>query len=89
MLIDNADPSGSAYIPQYDFNGVAREGDTPDIGAYEYNGLGNPGWTLQEGLKSFELTGRQDDTKVGGCQGNAAALLLLPLAFVGRRRRTQ
>ena len=32
-----------------DFNGTART--TPDAGAYESGGAGNPGWTLTDGMK--------------------------------------
>jgi hypothetical protein len=95
-LVDVGDPSGEAYIPATDFNGSAREGDTPDIGAYEYVGGENPGWILQE---SFKVPGADANAANydlgGGCCGGGggqgeAAFVFLPLLGLGafaRRRR--
>ena len=93
-LIDSADPTGEAWIPETDFNGVQREGDAPDVGAYEWDGEVNPGWAIQENFK--DLTLREPDALEGavssGCcsdQGEKAGLLLLfpALLHLGRRRR--
>ena len=51
-LIDQADVSGEAYPPTYDFNGIARNGNSSEIGAYEWDGAINPGWPVQEGFKT-------------------------------------
>ena len=87
---------GAAYIPETDFNGVPREGDSPDVGAYEWDGDSNPGWSIQEGFKSLELKDTRTKEFVGGCCQNskgedtAKAALLLPLLGLGalRRRRS-
>lgn len=94
-LLDAGDPAGDAFIPETDFNGVARPGANPDAGAYEWDGDGNPGWQVQEGFKTFDLADRSQAELVGGCCKNkqadtGAALLLLPLLGVGAaiRRKT-
>ena len=102
LLINVADPSGQAWVPLTDFNGAPRDGAAPDVGAYEWDGEGNPGWTVQEGFKElgFEGGGDSHDVGSGGCCGggkkqeveeeDAAALILLPfltLGWVRRRRR--
>ena len=46
-LIDRA---LSGFIPTADFNGTPRS-NLPEIGAYEFTGGSNPGWTIQEGFK--------------------------------------
>jgi len=89
-ILDQANPDGDTYIPSYDFNGVAREGGTPDIGAYEFDGTVNPGWAIQEGFKSFELNYPIEDNVIGGCRQKkstqALALFLIPFAMFFRRR---
>lgn len=47
MLIDAA---LAGFTPAADFNGIPR-GNLPDIGAYEFTGGSNPGWTIKEGFK--------------------------------------
>ncbi len=46
-LLAAADP---AYATAVDFNGTAR-GSSPDAGAYEWSGVGNPGWAVAAGFK--------------------------------------
>ncbi|MBO87366.1 MAG: hypothetical protein CL927_18615 [Deltaproteobacteria bacterium] len=96
LLIDGADPSGTLYPPEIDFNGIAREGDAPDVGAYEWDGEGNPGWAIQEDFKDFEIVEEtlSESVESGCCSDEGKAsesgLLLLPLIGLGaglRRRR--
>lgn len=96
LLIGSADPSTSAYVPPTDFNGAPRDGDGPDVGAYEWDGDGNPGWVVQEGFKDLGAYAGGDDEVLGGgcCQdqedAGMEAILLVPLAGLGaglRRRR--
>jgi hypothetical protein len=97
VLRDAADAAGEAYIPQDDFNGTARDGASPDAGAYEYDGDDNPGWVVQEAFKVYEPSeGRNGSAVSGGCCGAGGgnedpktAALVLPLALIGvlRRRR--
>jgi hypothetical protein len=99
MLRDTASPDGSAYIPQEDFNGTARDGSSPDVGAYEYDGAGNPGWVVAETFKDYSPNeGRNASNVAGGCCGakdkatdGATALVLLPLGLglLARRRRRE
>lgn len=94
-LRDAADPAGEAYIPQDDFNGTARDGVSPDAGAYEYDGDENPGWLVQEDFKVYEPNeGRGDSAVSGGCCSGSggtedpkAAVLLLPFLVFGFRAR--
>jgi hypothetical protein len=92
-LLDQADPSGEAFIPEVDFNGLPREGDTPDVGAYEVSARSNPGWLLREGFKEDTVAALIDE-EIGGCDcgddtGGAGAAFLLPFLMLGglRRRR--
>ncbi len=97
-IVDRGDAQGEAYIPDYDFNGIPRDGNAPDVGAYEWDGAGNPGWVIQE---SFKETGaaannNRSDLGSGGCCGGGGSgdqgLLFLPLAGLAaalRRRKTQ
>jgi hypothetical protein len=99
QLRDAGDPAGRAYIPQEDFNGTARDGESPDAGAYEYDGEGNPGWKLAEGFKEYSPSeGRDVTAPRGGCcggGGNAgeteSQAMLLPLLGLGAfwRRRSR
>lgn len=93
-LVNAADPGSAAFVPPDDFNGAARNGESPDAGAYERSGDQNPGWLLQEGYKTVgELNDGDDDVVGGGCCGKKGsaeeALLLLPFAsfFALRARR--
>ncbi len=94
LLIDAADPDGNLFPPELDFSGFPREGDAPDVGAFEWVAEGNPGWPLQEGFKEY-LELEEDvagEAVEGGCckDGKSAdgALLVLPLlGFGGLRRR--
>ncbi len=47
-LIGAADPE---HLTQIDFNGTAR-GNKADAGAYLFDAIGNPGWTITEGFKT-------------------------------------
>lgn len=97
LLIDAADPSGNLYPPELDFNGTAREGEAPDVGAYEYVGEGNPGWSIREDFKEYvevEEEAAGGDVAGGCCkdgkEGSEEGLfLVLPLLGLGavRRRR--
>jgi hypothetical protein len=96
LLIDAADPAGIYYPPEVDFNGIPREGDKPDVGAYEWDGDGNPGWPIQEDFKEFEIVEEtvQESVESGCCKDGkdqgSEALLLVPLLGLGaglRRRR--
>lgn len=51
-LIDSADAEGAAYIPTDDFNHSTRDGEFPDVGAYEVVATNNPGWVISEGFKA-------------------------------------
>jgi uncharacterized protein (TIGR03382 family) len=92
-LINAADPNGNTYIPAADFNGAARDGATPDVGAYEWSTVDNPGWALSENFKTLGTIVGPSGSALGGCchkDGDGeAALPVLPLllAWVSRRRR--
>jgi hypothetical protein len=83
--------SPAVPIPSVDFNGLGRDAAGPDVGAYEYDGEGNPGWVLQEGYKDLEPATRDGDAAVGGCCSDeadpAGALLAVPLGLLAFRRR--
>ncbi len=95
LLIDAADPDGAYYPPELDFNGNPREGDTPDVGAYEYVGEGNPGWAIREDFKAY--VAYEDEAAggdvAGGCckdgkgDSEEGLFLLLPLVGFGALRR--
>lgn len=92
VLINAADPSSEAWVPETDFNGGTRPGDAPDVGAYEWSGDGNPGWTLQEDFKELGVE-RDNITEIveGGCCNKSSnteqAWLVLPLLGMGAWRR--
>lgn len=92
-LVNGGDSSGASWVPEVDFNGTRRQGDAPDVGAYEWNGAGNPGWPLQEGFKELEVDERGSTALSRGCCNKkdqpSEAVLVLPLALLwaGRRRR--
>lgn len=97
-LVNSADPAGEAWVPQADFNGAPREGDAPDVGAYEYSSGDNPGWAIREGFKDLTLDEASGEQVTGGgcCSkdesSTEAGLLLLPGLLLGmgvRRRRGQ
>lgn len=92
VLIDGGDASSEAWVPTVDFNGLEREGDAPDVGAYEFYGDGNPGWALQEDFKqTIDHVANAGEDVGGGCckdkSSGAEALLYLPLLGFGWRRR--
>ncbi len=96
LLIDAANPAGEFYPPELDFNGIPREGDKPDVGAYEWDGDGNPGWSIQEDFKDFEIVEEKVEGSVeSGCckdesKSSEAGLFLIPFIGLGaglRRRR--
>ncbi len=93
-VVDFGDPAGETYIPDTDFNDAPREGDAPDVGAYEWIQEDNPGWQIREGFKEV---GYEKDTQtetVGGCcndEPTGQELIWVPLALLGagwRRRRS-
>ena len=93
-MVDRGDAAGEAYIPELDFNGVPRQGDAPDAGAYEWDGTGNPGWVIDESFKQTDLAGgargRADLARgcCGGGESGDQGFLFLPLAgLVARWRR--
>jgi len=95
LLRDRGDPDGQAWIPEYDINGTQRDGASPDVGAYEYDGEDNVGWVVQEGFMTYEEHEARDGGSLpGGCCGAKASASaafapapFLLLAFVRRRRR--
>lgn len=90
-LLGTADPAGESWVPTTDFNGAPRNGEFPTVGAYEWAGDGNPGWIIQEGFKSAELSRDLGGDLGGGCckgkEDGSEAFLLLPLLAFGLRRR--
>jgi hypothetical protein len=94
ILVDAGDAAGDAWVPETDFNGNLRDGEFPDVGAYEVVAGSNPGWVIQEGFKEVG-DGTIDGAEVGsGCckkkekaEGSDAAIALVPLIFALRRRR--
>ena len=95
-IVDRGDTSGEAYIPELDFNGIPREGNAPDVGAYEWDGADNPGWVIQEDFKQTGAVASSNRTDLGsgGCCGGGGGggdqgLLFLPVAVfaAGLRRR--
>lgn len=90
-LIDTADADGKAYVPEKDFNGFLRDGEFPDVGAYEVVAVDNPGWQVAEGFKVVS-DGTIPPTQVtGGCCNKdgkqQSALLVFPaLGWFFRRR---
>ncbi len=90
-LKDAADPSGEAWVPDADFNGAPRDGESPDVGAYEWVGDGNPGWAIQEDFKETGYSSGPGEEVGGGCCGDkgekSAVFLVLPVLGVGLRRR--
>ncbi len=92
-VVNAGDPSADSFVPAVDFNGVDREGNQPDAGAYEWDGDGNPGTPLQPGFKGAAAAGGAGQHDVGGgcCKGRGegkSAILVLPLlALAGVRRR--
>lgn len=90
--LNTGDPSATAHVPGTDFNGAPREGDAPDVGAYERDGDTNPGWLIQEGFKQSGFSEAPPKVQGGCCEeegkgGEAAALLLVGLGLARRRRR--
>ncbi len=92
-LIGVGDAAADAFVPANDFSDFARDGSAPDVGAYEYTGEGNPGWTLQEDFKGPPTERTVGEDVGGGCcgdKGSDAGVFLWPLLalFALRRRRT-
>lgn len=94
-LVGAADPSSESWVPTIDFNGTARSGSSPDVGAYERTVNANPGWAIQEGFKELAGGSNSDPSKqVGGCcsdggseDSTAQVVFLLPFGLMGWRRR--
>ena len=90
-LKDAADPSGDTWVPELDFKGAPRQGNAPDVGAYEYVGEGNPGWAIREAFKETGYSAGAGEEVGGGCCGDKgkseAGLLLLPMLGLGALRR--
>lgn len=93
VLVNAGDPSADSWVPELDFNGLPREGDQPDAGAYEWDGDGNPGDPLTPGFKGTADAGSTGTHDVGGgcCSKDGdegQAFLVMPLlALAGLRRR--
>ena len=87
-LRDSANPSGETFVPDVDFNGLARQGSAPDVGALEYGDASNPGWLIREGFKAPPAASG-GDVEVEGCaEEDASAVAGLPLLLgLGFRRR--
>lgn len=92
-VLNSGDTSGQSWVPERDFNGTPRQGDAPDVGAYEWNGPGNPGWPLQEDFKGVEVEERDSVEVSKGCckkkEEPSEALVVVPfgLLWALRRRR--
>ncbi|NCG22119.1 MAG: hypothetical protein GWP91_24145 [Rhodobacterales bacterium] len=94
-IVNAGDKTGAAFVPVLDFNGLPRDGNAPDVGAYEWDGDGNPGWIVDAGFKQFEgAVNGSVDVSSGCCSegadeedGGKAALLLPLLLLAGFRRR--
>jgi hypothetical protein len=90
-LVDAGDASSAVWVPTVDFNGAPREGNAPDVGAYEWEQATNPGWALQEGYKDLDAYNAVEDEVQGGCCGDketgAEEALLLGIGLLGWRRR--
>ena len=97
LVVNAGDASGESFVPEFDFNGLPREGDAPDAGAFEWDGLGNPAGALVPGFKAppTATSGAARDVSTGCCgkekteegQGTQAAILLPLLLVAGLRRR--
>lgn len=96
LVVNAGDASADAFVPVLDFNGLEREGNQPDAGAYEWDGDGNPGSALVPGFKGQAApTGAGNRDVGGGCCGGGKedkgnALLVLPMLMLAgfRRRRS-
>ena len=93
-LRNNADATGEAWVPDIDFNGLPRDGEAPDVGAYEAVQALNPGWAIQEDFKELldELPDNGQGVTGGGCcsddtEPSEGAMFLLPLLGLGWVRR--
>ena len=91
-LVNGADPAGETYVPEIDFNGWSRDGNAPEVGAYEWSGSENPGWAIQEGYKEFAEARKDVEVTIGSgcCQEDGSgseALFLIPLIGLGAARR--
>ncbi|MCO4771842.1 MAG: right-handed parallel beta-helix repeat-containing protein [Deltaproteobacteria bacterium] len=93
-VLDQGDVAADSYVPSTDFNGAARDGAAPDVGAYERIENTNPGWLVREGFKATGAIGGEE-VEVSGCDcedtgeatGAATAFLPLMLLTLGFRRR--
>jgi hypothetical protein len=84
-LRDAADPSGTTFIPDVDFNGLARQASAPDVGAYEFGDAANPGWLIREGFKDppLPVDPGADVDGCEGCEDEGEAVAFLPLLLGG------
>lgn len=93
LLFNAGDADEDSQVPASDFNGIPRQLELPDVGAYEWVGPENPGWSVQPGFKQpWEEVLAQQPEPEGGCGGGGGdtgdqALLLLALLPLLRRRR--
>ena len=93
VLINAADATSEGWVPTRDFNGANRDGEAPDVGAYEVVVDSNPGWKPTAGFKTLVDPDTIAQGNVGGCcakNKDSSAAILFPLPFVGlflRRRR--
>lgn len=92
LLVNAGDPDGANYVPETDFNGAIRQGDVPDVGAYEWTTDANPGWKLEPGFKVSGVSAPTGGADVGGgCCGKdgtgEAGFGVVPLAVLLWQRR--
>lgn len=97
LLVDSADAAGESYVPAFDFNGYQRDGEFPDVGAYELVASENPGWVVAPGFKEVSEDGVVPGTELerGCCKkkdkgdSDEAVVVLLPLFAALARRRAR
>ncbi len=61
-----------AHLASDDFNGTARDGQL-DVGAYNFDAAGNPGWTLEAGFKPLPTPGGSGGAGSGGGSGSGGS----------------
>ena len=66
-LLGAGDAGSDAYVPDSDFSGFARNGQSADVGAYTFVGDGNPGWVIREDFKGPAGTPNTGEDVGGGC----------------------
>lgn len=87
-LIDQAE---AAHAAEYDFNWTPR-GGSPDVGAYEWQGGGNPGWIVAPAFRDGDpppLPAGDDGCSCNASGGTSVSMMLLLLALLCWLRRRQ